>query len=1174
MWGAITISTPFATIVPGVRIVGLVPHTPVVVLAVQPLGQTSIKITYEYGEGHTGQVLLYVEDLVGLTIEHPKEQTRPFDGDGAMFRLAAEALRIRMAGQFDPMLAVHTSELEPLPHQIRAVYGELLPRTPLRFLLADDPGAGKTIMAGLYIKELILRGDLARCLIVAPGGLVEQWQDELREKFGLHFDLLTRDLAEANVGGSVFDRHPLLIARMDQLSRSDDLQQALEATEWDLVVVDEAHRMSAHYFGRELKATRRYELGRLLGRVTRHLLLMTATPHAGKEEDFQLFLALLDPDRFEGRFRSGTHSRDTSGLMRRMVKEELLTFDGRPLFPERRASTVPYPLSGLERELYEAVTDYVRQEWNRADELRNAGQQQRGNTIGFALTVLQRRLASSPEAILRSLERRRARLEQRRNEFRYGEVQTFVDSRVSTVDLSELDDTLDELDANEIEELEEDVVDAATAARTLADLDREIAVLSDLVELARRVRHSGQDRKWAELRELLLDPSAMRDSEGRLRKLIVFTEHRDTLNYLTHQISALLGSPNAVVTIHGGTRREERRQIQDLFTQDKDTVVLVATDAAGEGLNLQRAHLMVNYDLPWNPNRIEQRFGRIHRIGQTEVCHLWNLVAADTREGSVFLRLFQKLEQQRQALGTDKVFDVLGEAFAGRSLRELLVEAIRYGDQPEKREWLNTVIDERAGDGVRNLIAERALHRDVFAKSDLEEVRRQMEEARARRLQPHFIEAFFTRAFAHLGGRINRREGGRWEITHVPAALRDRRPRPGVAGSVLRRYERVCFDRAHIRIPGRPRADLLAPGHPLLDAVVDAIVERHGDVLRRGSILIDDRDSRENPRLLVALTQQIVDGHTPPITVSERFEFVELTADGLATAAGAAPYLNYRAPTPQESKLIAEMPGATWLSEAEGAATAWAVMHGMAAHLAEVRERVGVQVRRTRTQVRERLTQEINYWYGEEGALSAAIQAGRRARMRPETARRRAEELERRLQRRLAELEREEAISPRPPQIVGAALVIPHGMLARLSGEEQTVASTAKQTLLVERRAVAAVMAAERALGRLPEEMPHSNPGYDIRSRDLDGRRIDIEVKGRIPGATDFFVTRTEVLHAKNVGDAYRLALVRVDLDRGPDHDEVRYLANPFTRTEFGDFESTGLPGNWPEMWERGRPPW
>jgi len=281
-----------------------------------------------------------------------------------------------------------------LPHQIKAVYGELLPRVPLRFLLADDPGAGKTIMAGLYIKELALRGDLARCLVVAPGGLVEQWQDELSEKLGMRFELLTADLIGATpVGERVFTAHPLLIARMDQLARNDDLLSDLERTDWDLVVVDEAYRMSAHYYGSELKATRRYDLGRLLGRVARHLLLMTATPHAGKEEDFQAFMALLDPDRYEGRFRREEHTAHADDLICRRVKEELLTFEGRPLFPERRASTVPYELSPLEHELYEAVTHYVRTEMNRADQLRQTGEGRRGNTVGFALTVLQRRLA-------------------------------------------------------------------------------------------------------------------------------------------------------------------------------------------------------------------------------------------------------------------------------------------------------------------------------------------------------------------------------------------------------------------------------------------------------------------------------------------------------------------------------------------------------------------------------------------------------------------------------------------------------------------------------------------------------------------------------------------------------------------------------------------------------------
>ncbi len=431
---------------------------------------------------------------------------------------------------------------------------------------------------------------------------------------------------------------------MDQLSRNEDIAAMLERSDWDLIVVDEAHRMSAHYFGAELKTTKRYQLGQLLGRITRHLLLMTATPHSGKQEDFQLFLALLDGDRFEGRYRDGVHTVDPGDLMRRMVKEELLTMSGTPLFPERRAYTVPYELSDAEQDLYEAVTQYVREEMNRADRLKAEGEGRRGNTVGFALTVLQRRLASSPEAILRSLERRRDRLEKRRREMAAvaagGSANELpLQRRLGDLlgrDAEEGIDDLEDFDPAEAEELEEDVVDAATAARTVAELQIEIAQLGDLAELARRVRNSGTDRKWTELRSILTDNELAVDDAGNLRKIIVFTEHRDTLNYLVDQIRTLLGRDDAVVAIHGGVRREERRKVQERFTQDKDVRVLVATDAAGEGLNLQRAHLMVNYDLPWNPNRIEQRFGRIHRIGQTEVCHLWNLVAVrHTRGGGL-----------------------------------------------------------------------------------------------------------------------------------------------------------------------------------------------------------------------------------------------------------------------------------------------------------------------------------------------------------------------------------------------------------------------------------------------------------------------------------------------------------------------------------------------------------
>ena len=356
---------------PNAAVRGILPDALVTVVSVQWFGSEALELTYKTPAGKVANELLYRHDEPRLEVV---EQGRPwsFDGDGALFRLVSEAQRIRLAHLFDPVLAVHTSVVDPLPHQITAVYEAMLPRQPLRFLLADDPGAGKTIMAGLLIKELIARGDLQRCLIVCPGSLAEQWQDELYRRFHLPFEILTNDKLEAARTGNWFLETNLVIARLDKLSRNEDVQQKLQAPDcrWDLVVCDEAHKMSATFFGGEVKYTKRYRLGQLLSTLTRHFLLMTATPHNGKEEDFQLFMALLDGDRFEGRFRDGVHAADVSDLMRRMVKENLLKFDGTPLFPERIAYTVPYKLSDAEAHLYKAVTDYVREEFNRAEALR------------------------------------------------------------------------------------------------------------------------------------------------------------------------------------------------------------------------------------------------------------------------------------------------------------------------------------------------------------------------------------------------------------------------------------------------------------------------------------------------------------------------------------------------------------------------------------------------------------------------------------------------------------------------------------------------------------------------------------------------------------------------------------------------------------------------------------
>ncbi len=342
---------------------GIQPNEIVRIVQTEPVGTDALTVYYKDSQGKLSEQMLFRTDEANLQLAQDGRQWA-FDAPGADFKLGLEAYRISQAALFDPMMAVHTSNVEPLPHQISAVYEVMLPKQPLRFVLADDPGAGKTIMAGLLIRELLMRADAKRILIVSPGSLTEQWQDELLEKFGVTFDIFSREKQEQCATGNYFDESNQLICRLDQLSRSEELQEKLKNTEWDLIIVDEAHKLSANYFGNKINKTKRFLLGELLGSITRHYLLMTATPHNGKEEDFQIWLSLLDSDRFYGKFREGAHKVDVSDMMRRMVKEELLKFDGTPLFPERRAYTANFELSSMEAILYEEVTTYVREEMN------------------------------------------------------------------------------------------------------------------------------------------------------------------------------------------------------------------------------------------------------------------------------------------------------------------------------------------------------------------------------------------------------------------------------------------------------------------------------------------------------------------------------------------------------------------------------------------------------------------------------------------------------------------------------------------------------------------------------------------------------------------------------------------------------------------------------------------
>ncbi len=1143
----------------GSKVSGLVNNESVQIVAVKWFGSSVLEITFKTGRGLLASQLVYREDEARLEVE---DSNLPwsFDADGDTVRLASEAYRINLAHLFDPYLAVHTSSIEPLPHQISAVYQEMLPRLPLRFILADDPGAGKTIMTGLLLKELMIRGDLKRCLIVSPGSLSEQWQDELYNKFHLRFDILTNDRFESAVSGNVFAETNLAIVRLDKLARNETLQDKLRATEWDLIVVDEAHKLSATVWGGEIKYTKRFLLGRLLSDITRHFLLLTATPHNGKEEDFHLFMSLIDPERFEGAARSSSQAIDVSDVMRRLVKEDLLKFDGTPLFPERRAYTVNYDLSPREAKLYREVTEYVQEEFNRADQLSNDHK----STVGFALTILQRRLASSPEAIYQSLRRRRERLEHRLNEERIGKKAEEFHTSIRYD--SDFDD--DDYSSSELEQEEENVADQASASRTIKELEAEIATLKHLEQLANDVRISGDDRKWDELSKLLQDNECMFTPDGQREKLIIFTEHRDTLRYLTEKITSLFGSTESVVTIHGGMLRDERRKVEERFKQDKEVRILIATDAAGEGINLQRAHLMINYDLPWNPNRLEQRFGRIHRIGQTEVCHLWNLVSQETREGMVFQCLFAKLEEERAALG-GKVFDILGDVtFDNKPLRELLIEAIRYGNDPEVRQRLWQVVDHSMNtDKFRELIAENALTEDSMDVSKVMEIRAEMERMEAHKLQPHFVEAFFLQAFQTLGGKVNRREHGRYEITFVPFSIRNRDMQIGFGESVLNRYERVCFEKENANVPGLVPAELICPGHPLLEATTDLIRERFADAMKHGTVFVDESDYGTDPRLLFYIEDAIQDGVVLPNgnkrIISKNVHFVELKEDGTAMNAGYAPYLDYRALAEEEIAPVMDyIHCQSWLTQGvEERAQAYAISEIIPAHFSEVREHKTKMLDKIAKAVKERMTAEIQYWDYRTYELREKEAAGKgNQRLTSANAARRAEELAARMQKRLEEIDTERMISAMPPVIVGGSLVIPKGLIDILLHRAAPSLFGQGDRKAIEDAGMQAVMAIERKLGYLPTDVSAKKCGYDVESEIPKEKRAGdggclrfIEVKGRAKGAATVTVSKNEILTGLNRPEEFILAIVEVDGQKT----RTVYLKRPFKNAP--DFTATSV---------------
>jgi superfamily II DNA/RNA helicase len=637
--------------------------------------------------------------------------------------------------------------------------------------------------------------------------------------------------------------------------------------------------------------------------------------------------------------------------------------------------------------------------------------------------------------------------------------------------------------------------------------------------------------------------------------LVIFTEHRDTLNYLNARIGTLLGRSQAIVMIHGGMGREERMKAQEAFRHDPETQVLLATDAAGEGINLQRAHLMVNYDLPWNPNRLEQRFGRIHRIGQTEVCHLWNLVAEETREGDVYRRLLDKLAQARDALG-GQVFDVLGKLqFEGQPLRELLIDAIRYGDQPEVRARLTRVVENAFDkDALRILLEDRALAQDSMDASRVYHIREEMERVDARRLQPHYIESFFLESFKRLGGGAKQREPRRYEITNVPAIIRNRDRLIGVGEPVLPRYERIAFEKSLVAPQGQPLAAFVCPGHPLLNSLIDVTLERQRDLLRRGAVLVDERDAGLSPRVLFFLEHSIQDASVTRSgerrVVSKRLLFVEIDAQGAARHINYAPYLDYRPLAEDEpsAEVILARPECSWIGQdLEAKAQTHAIAHVVPEHLAEVRDRKLKLLEKTEAAVKDRLTKEINYWDFRAEQLKEQERAGKpNARLNSGEARKRADELQARLQKRMEDIKRERQLAPLPPVVLGGVLVTPLGLIRAIRGLPQASKEDVLDAQMAAARAREIVMETERDLGFMPVDREFERLGYDIESAiPGTGRLRFIEVKGRVASADTLTVTKNEILYSLNKPDDFILAMVAFGEDGSH---EVRYLRRPFTK--------------------------
>jgi SNF2 family DNA or RNA helicase len=1071
----------------------------------ESLEDGAFKLRVRTAAGQLDETFVTEEDVLAGVVAPVDERSELVAG-ADLFDFV-EARRIELAYAHDPTFAVSLSGIRGLPHQIDAVYRHMLPQARLRFVLADDPGAGKTIMAGLLLKELRLRGVADRVLILCPAPLTIQWQDELLEKFDERFEVLDSHKVRWQLGGNAWQQTPRAIASLDFAKRAEIMPDLLRA-EWDLVVIDEAHKCSAttrwdqEEERERLDRTRRYALAEELASRTERLLLMTATPHSGDPSRFQCFLRLLDPDQFAVQDLAAEQiAADDSPYFLRRQKEDLRDEHGAALFVPREVLRQEFTLSPPELRLYEAVTAYIQRF------LGHSGGRQ-GNAIALARTVLQRRLASSLGAIRSSLVKRAGRIEERIREVEALPAEERAAKLAEYRLIADIDAEQEPDDATE--ENENSAVEGVVVAETLDAMRVEVKALQGLVAQADEAIASGEESKLTALRSCLERAELSTMHEDGRAKLLIFTEHRDTLDYLERNLHEWGYSTCA---IHGGLPPVVRKKVQQEFHQEKQ--ICVATEAAGEGINLQFCHLMINYDLPWNPVRLEQRMGRIHRIGQEATCVIFNFCATNTIEGQLIARLLEKLDEMRSALH-GRVYDVVGEVLQRNDLdfERLMRDTL-----------LNPRLRDRATEQIEELSAEALLEYERMVgvaqatkNVDVSWVREKDWASEERRLMPEYVESFFRRACDRLGVRLERRADGLWRVEHVPQALRSDRLR---AVQRLDRpqqsYRKLTFLKEERARAEHEDAALLSPGHPLFAAAGELLLDKLAGV--EGGAAAFAAPWATRPYAIHFFAHRIAG-----LATNGRPEdvFAEIVAVADAPGGGFEPVPAdvLHDLTPVESTAL--RPPENAVVKAAGDFVRLRLQHPVV--VAKRAERLGQAEVRTRylngalDAERRRLElkwSELNdrVFRGEESARIAL-----------DAAQRRIDEVERRREEKLSGFEQLGIVKPGPVAYLGSALVGPPPAV------DERAAAAMRNDPEVELAAMKWAMEEERRAGREPVDVSEARDGsgFDIRSiaRDGQGRVAEvrrIEVKGRGAPSGDVLLCRTEWIAARRHGDGYWL---------------------------------------------------